>query len=181
MKSTANWTDHMLIDVGQALHKGRKVESILEEDAPKDATYDDRIGITYEPVDIESDGFRFVATPRRIGTTEVAEYAKPSCNRCHGVGKSKITKTASIGDDNLGRKIMQPVEYERTCPCAEKVYQAKNKNFLIDSQFDEWIALDGLEITKAFSVQVEGVDDGNVPEVPAQQADDKLPRQQSVP
>lgn len=170
LATTHNWTEKMLVEVGAALHRGRKVEPVMEDEAPSDATYDDRAGITYEPITVEADGFLIKAKPRRIGTTEVAKYAKPSCKSCHGLGKWKITGTQSIGRNKNGVKIMQPTEYEANCRCAENEYKAKNKQFLIDSQLGEWIALDDLEIEKVFNVTVEGIVNGTsetvVPQMP---------------
>lgn len=169
LEKTGNWPDVMLIDVGQELHRTRKVEPVMEDEAPEGASYDDLVGITYAPLVVETNGFTVTATPRRIGTVEVAKFARPRCKSCHGVGKWTITKTQSIGKNKSGLKIMQPMQYEANCRCAEDAYKTANKHFLIDSQLGEWIALDDLTITKAFKVTVEGLSDGAsktvVPEV----------------
>lgn len=148
LEKTGNWPVQMLIDVGQKLHEGRKVMPIPEDEAPPDTPYDNRIGISYAPLDLVTNGFHIKATPRRIGTREVGGFADSSCRRCHGVGYWKVTRMTEIGRNN-GVKLMNPCEYEVTCRCAEESFKKKNTHFLIDSQLGEWIALDALEITNA--------------------------------
>ena len=147
LEKTGNWPIQMLIDTGQKLHEGRQVMPIPESEAPPDTPYDNRTGISYTPLDVVTCGFHIKALPRRIGTREVACYAKSSCRRCKGVGHGKVTRMAEIGRNN-GAKMMQPCEYEVTCRCAEENFKKKNPRFLIDSQLGEWISLDAIEITK---------------------------------
>ena len=153
LENTGNWPDRLLIEVGQKLHEGRKIMPLSEDEAPG-VSYDKRTGITYAPLDIESCGFHIKALPRRIGTDEVASHAKSSCRHCFGVGKWKVRRTMEIGRNN-GAKLMNPVEYELTCRCAEKKYKQLHKQFLVDSQLGEWISLDALEITKAETPKVQ--------------------------
>lgn len=177
LETTHNWPERVLVDVGAELHKVRKVDPVMEDEAPEGASYDERAGITYEPIAVETQGFLIKTKPRRIGTTEVAKYAKPSCKQCHGLGKWKVTGTQAVGRNKRGIKIMQAVEYEANCRCAEDAYKAKHTQFLIDSQLGEWIALDELEIEQVFNVTVEGVGDGAsevvVPEVRDEDTDSK--------
>lgn len=183
-EKTGNWPDKMLIDVGEAMHRGRTIEPILEEEAPEGSTYDDRIGIQYAPLKIETCGFHITAKLRRIGVGEVATYAKSSCRVCKGIGRWKVTRMQEHGRDDIGRKIMQPVEYEQACSCAESRYKKKHKNFLVDTQLGEWIALDELEITKLPSIEVGGISTGvasEVPKVLQDKSDDELLRSESVP
>lgn len=174
LASTGNWPEKILIDVGIELHTHRRMTPITEDEAPKDATYDDRIGIHYAPIDLKTCGFRIQANPRRIGTTEVAAYANKSCRKCHGIGKWHVVRTAPIGRDNVGNKILNDVEHEVTCSCAERNYKRAHKQFLVDSQLGEFIALDDLKITEDHS------DDG-VPEMPKPEFDDQPFRPASVP
>ena len=166
--STATWPIELLIEAGKHLHEGRKVMPISEEDAPKGTSYDNRVGITYAPLDfsksvtsteypeddIEAEPIHrnflihVKALPRRIGTTEVSKEASSSCKRCYGVGKWKVTRMQEIGRDPSG-KLMQACEFEITCQCAESNYKRNHKQFLIDSQLGEWIALENLEVMKA--------------------------------
>lgn len=141
LDSTGNWPDRMLIAVGQDLHAGRKVEPKESDD------YDEAVGVTYQPFNVEVDGFRIQANPRRIGVREVAAYADPSCRRCHGRGYWVMTRRAEAGKDEAGRKVMQDLAYEQSCGCADKRYKARFRQVLIDSQLGEWIALDRLCIT----------------------------------
>jgi hypothetical protein len=175
LEETGNWPDVMLIDIGQELHRTRKVEPVMEDEAPEGASYDELVGITYAPLVVETNGFTVTATPRRIGTDEVAKFAKSSCKRCYSVGKWKVHGTRSIGKNKRGLPIMQPTEYVANCPCAEAAYKKANKHFLIDSQLGEWIALEDLKIEKAFKITVEGLGDGTsktvVPEVPEAEPD----------
>jgi hypothetical protein len=173
--STATWPIELLIEAGKHLHEGRKVAPIAEDEAPKDTPYDNRVGITYAPLDFsksvtsiehpedpEAEPIRrnflihVKALPRRIGTTEVAKEARGSCKRCYGVGKWKVTRMQEVGREHSG-KLMQQTEFEVTCRCAEDNYKKNHKQFLIDSQLGEWIALEGLEITKVEEKQDAGL------------------------
>lgn len=166
MEYTGNWPMKILGDVGRELHDGRKVDPITEDEAP-DLTYDERIGITYAPLDIETQGFRIIAKPRRIGVREVAKYAKPSCKRCHGVGFQKREQTQITGRSKMGQKIMEPFSYDASCPCADREFQKVIKHMLIDSQLSEWIMLDDLTIEEVVEIKVEGIGLGekDVPEM----------------
>ncbi len=183
-EKTGNWPDKMLIDVGEAMHRGRTIEPILEEEAPEGSTYDDRVGIQYAPLEVDTCGFHLTAKPRRIGVREVASHAKSSCKRCNGVGRWKVTRQQEQGRDNIGQKIMQPVEYEQACSCAESRYKKEHKNFLADTQLGEWIALDELEITKLPTIEVGGISTGavdEVPKMPQDKPDNESHRAESVP
>lgn len=175
LSSTGNWPEKILIDVGIQLHMNRKMTPIPEDEAPADATYDDRIGIHYAPLDIKTCGFRIQANPRRIGTTEVATYANRSCRKCHGLGKWHVTRTAPVGRDQAGNKILNDLEHEVTCQCAERQYKRTHKQFLIDSQLGEFIALDDLKITEA------PPDDDDMPEMPRPEYEHQSVRPGSVP
>lgn len=146
LERTGAWPERMLVDVGAALQQGRTTEPT--EDG---ATYDDCVGITYAPLDVESCGYRIVARPRRIGVREVARHAKPSCRRCHGLGYWAVQRRVQAGTDESGRKVMQDIAYEQSCACADERFKQQHTQFLIDSQLGEWIALDRLRITEAGS------------------------------
>lgn len=179
-ESTFNWPERMLMDLGQALHDGRKVSPVAESEAPTDATYDDRVGITYSPIDIETCGYHITANPRRVGVREVAALADKSCKCCHGVGYWKTTKTQNAGLDEFGRKVIQDFEYEQSCDCADQAFKEKHKaTVLVDSQFGEWIFFEDLVFEKLLDVKVEGVDDG-VQKVQGDDSDDEHSRTEGV-
>lgn len=143
MERTGSWPEKLLIEVGAAIHKGRTTE-------PNEAgaTYDDCVGIGYAPLDVESCGYRVVATPRRIGVREVAAYAASSCKRCYGLGYWAVQRRVPTGHDEVGRKVMQDIAYEQSCQCADRRFKEQHPTMLVDSQLGEWIALDGLQITE---------------------------------
>ena len=169
-RDTGKWSDEMLIAVGRDLHEGRTVDSIVEGDDRYDESmsYDDQIGIRYRALDVVVEGYRIIAKPRRIGTDEVSGYAKPSCKRCHGLGRFNVRRRAEHSKDEIGRKVMQDVEYVQTCGCADKRYKERNRLFLIDSQLGEWIHLHDLVICEP------GGDDATMPEVLATDHDLQL-------
>lgn len=140
LESTGNWPERILIAIGQDLHAGRKVEPKESDD------YDEAIGVSYTPFDVEIEGFRIRANPRRIGVREVAAYADQSCRRCHGRGFWVMTRRAEAGRDETGCKVMQDLAYEQSCGCADRRYKERFRQVLIDSQLGEWIALDQLSI-----------------------------------
>lgn len=141
LERTGAWPEQMLVDVGVALQQSRTTEPTEEG-----ATYDDCVGVTYAPLDVESCGYRIVARPRRIGVREVARYAKPSCRRCHGLGYWAVQRRVQAGTDESGCKVMQDIAYEQSCGCADERFKQQHQQFLIDSQLGEWIALDRLSI-----------------------------------
>jgi len=158
LASTVNWPDKMLAEVGIELREGRKVQPIVED--TEGLSYDECIGIHYAPINRLSCGFRIKSKPRRIGVREVAKYALPGCKTCHGVGWWSVSRDTVVGADEVGRKLINAMEYEQSCPCAEQNYQQQNKHFLIDSQNGEWIALDDLTIeVEGDDVQSPGADD----------------------
>lgn len=146
MASTGCWPEQILIDVGVKLRDGRQTAPLEEQDG---RSYDDCVGVSYAGLEVETCGFRITATPRRIGVREVAEYAKPSCTRCHGVGYWAVTRRAVADTDELGNKVMQDLEYEQSCGCADRNYRERFPRILVDSQLGEWIALDNLMISEA--------------------------------
>ena len=139
---TGAWPERVLVDVGVALHGGRTTAPSQDGD-----TYDDCVGVSYAPLDVETCGYRIVAKPRRIGVREVARYAKASCKRCHGIGYWAVQRTVQTGTDESGCKVMQDVAFEQSCSCADKRFKEKQPRMLIDSQLGEWIALDDLQVT----------------------------------
>jgi hypothetical protein len=67
-----------------------------------------------------------------------------------------VKRRQQAGRDEAGNKIMQDVEFEQSCGCAEKVFKREfASNLLIDSRFGEWIQLDNLDI------QPIGAEDGD--------------------
>jgi hypothetical protein len=131
----------MLVDVGQELRNNRKAEPKPEQDS-----YDEAVGVTYEPFSIETCGYVVEAKPRRIGVREVAGFAKQSCRACYGRGWWFVTRRVEAGRDEAGCKQMQDIGYELTCRCAESRYKRQNPTMLVDSQLGEWIGLDDLVI-----------------------------------
>lgn len=146
MASTGDWPDRVLIDVGMQLRDGRKCAPLEELEG---RSYDDCVGISYAPLQVETNGFRITASPRRIGVREVAQYAKPSCKRCYGKGYWAVKRRAVADVDETGNKVMQDLEYEQSCPCADQNYRQHFPLILVDSQLGEWIALDDLIVTEA--------------------------------
>lgn len=152
MDSTADWPERILVDVGVRLRDGRTTAPL---EPSEDRTYDDCVGVTYGPLEVETSGFRISATPRRIGVREVAGYGKPGCSRCHGLGYRAVRRRVVADVDEAGNKVMQDLEYEQSCGCAERRYLETFRNVLVDSQLGEWIALDDLIVSEARSVKME--------------------------
>jgi hypothetical protein len=143
LASTNVWPERMLLDVGEQLRRGRQA-SVQEGE-----TYDEQLAIEYAPINVETCGFRILANPRRIGVREVAKHAKPNCRQCKGIGYWPVTRSARTGTDDSGNKVMQKLEFEATCKCADRRYREKFPRILIDSQNGEWIALEDLSVTHA--------------------------------
>lgn len=152
MASTAAWPERILVDVGARLRDGR---TTMPLEPAEDRTYDDCVGVRYAPLEIETSGFRISATPRRVGVRDVATYAKSGCSKCHGLGYWSVQRRAVADVDEAGRKVMQDLEYEQSCTCAERRYLEAFQNILVDSQLGEWIALDDLIVSEASRFQQE--------------------------
>ena len=144
LADTKNWPEEILRAVGFEIQVSRKVTPMTEDDVGGGAEYDDLVGIQYGLMDCKVGGFRIQAQPHRVGTSEAAKLADPNCHRCNGVGKWHVSRANKVGIGQGGKPIINDLEYEVNCECAEKAYKAQHKNLLIDGQLGEWILLEDL-------------------------------------